>query len=257
MIAALLCLLMTPVKPDSGGYVRVPGGAFTSALESEGEQGPVRVGAFLLMRRPVTNGEFLAFVRSHPGWQRGKQPSIYADAQYLARWAGPRELGPGVEAEQPVVEVSWFAATAYCEAQGARLPQFREWEYASAADAHQADARKDPSWRQAILDWYAKPSRAALAKVGSAAPNVYGIQDLHGLVWEWVEDYSALGLASDNRAAGGADKLALCGGSALTMKDRENYPIAMRVAMLSALGAKDTTMNLGFRCAKSLPEAKP
>ena len=38
------------------------------------------VPAFLLDRTPVTNAEFLAFVRSHPRWQRGAAPRLFADA---------------------------------------------------------------------------------------------------------------------------------------------------------------------------------
>jgi hypothetical protein len=35
------------------------------------------------------------------------------------------------------------------------------------------------------------------------------------------------------------------------MQDKENYAVLMRIAMLSALKAADTTNNMGFRCAKS------
>ena len=52
-----------------------------------------------------------------------------------------------------MVQVSWFAASAYCEAQGARLPTWNEWEYAAAADETRRDARKDPVWRERILAW--------------------------------------------------------------------------------------------------------
>jgi formylglycine-generating enzyme required for sulfatase activity len=84
-------------------------------------------------------------------------------------------------------------------------------------------------------------------------PNAYGIQDLHGLVWDWVDDASALLVTSDNREQGAADKLRFCGAAALSTDDRENYATLMRVALLSSVQASDATGNLGFRCAKDLP----
>ncbi len=146
-----------------------------------------------------------------------------------------------------------FAAEAYCRSLGARLPTWNEWEYAAAADETRVDARRDPAWRERILRWYARPSHTPLPRVGLQAPNVYGVQDLHGLVWEWVEDASSLMVDSDNRTQGDPDKGKFCGAGALSMDDRENYAVLMRVAMLSSLEGRDTTANLGFRCARSAP----
>ena len=152
-----------------------------------------------------------------------------------------------------MVQVSWFAAQAYCEAQGARLPTWSEWEYAAAADATRADARSDPAWRERILAWYSVPSGSALPEVGRSPADVHGVQDLHGLVWEWTEDASSLLVESDNRTQGDPDKAKFCGAGALSMDDRENYAVMMRVAMLSSLDGRDATANMGFRCAWSAP----
>jgi formylglycine-generating enzyme required for sulfatase activity len=153
--------------------------------------------------------------------------------------------------EQPVTWVSWFAAEAYCRAQNARLPTWNEWEYVAAADAVRRDARSDPAWRETILDWYSRPSTQPLPAVGADPANAYGLRDLHGLVWEWVEDYSALLVSADNREQGAADSLKYCGAAALSMSDRDNYAVLMRVAMLSSLEGAGATANLGFRCARS------
>ena len=152
-----------------------------------------------------------------------------------------------------MINVSWFAAQAYCEAQGARLPTWHEWEYAAAADETRRDARDDPAWRERILAWYSRPSSGPLPRAGLQAPNAYGVQDLHGLVWEWIDDFSSLLVSGDNRNQGDADNAKFCGAGALSMDDRENYAVLMRVAMLSSLEARDTTANLGFRCARSAP----
>ncbi|HZX69673.1 MAG TPA: SUMF1/EgtB/PvdO family nonheme iron enzyme, partial [Rhodanobacter sp.] len=90
----------------------------------------------------------------------------------------------------------------------------------------------------------------ALPEIGGAG-NVYGVRDINGLVWEWVDDFNALMVASDSRDQGDPDLLKFCGAGALSMQEKENYAVLMRIAMLSALKAADTTNNMGFRCAKS------
>ncbi|MBB1471987.1 MULTISPECIES: formylglycine-generating enzyme family protein [unclassified Luteimonas] len=253
-LAALLLLLpLAGLAAGVGEYVKLPGGAFRTALKYEDRTGPTRIAPFEMMRTPVSNARFLAFVRKHPQWRRDRVASVMAEPRYLSHWAGATTLGDAVRPEQPVVQVSWFAAQAYCEAEGARLPTWDEWEYAAAADETRRDARRDPRWRERILSWYSRPSNAALQRVGLQAPNAYGVQDLHGLVWEWTEDASALMIAEDNRNQGDADNARFCGAGALSMDDRDNYAVLMRVAMLSSLGARDTTANMGFRCVKDLP----
>lgn len=234
-------------------YAGLPGGLFESALQYEDAKDGVRVAPFALMRKPVTNAEFLAFVKRHPRWRRDQVPAVLAESRYLSHWKSPLEPGPGAQPEQPVVWVSWFAANAYCESLDARLPTWSEWEYAAAADETRTDARKDPAWRERILAWYSRPSNEALPRAGLQAANVHGVHDLHGLVWEWTEDYSSLLVDADNRNQGDPDNARFCGAGALSMADRENYAVLMRVAMLSSLGAADATANLGFRCARSAP----
>ena len=77
------------------------------------------------------------------------------------------------------------------------------------------------------------------------------MRDNNGLVWEWVDDFNALMVASDSRDQGDPDLLKFCGAGALSMQQKENYAVLMRIAMLSSLKAADTTNNMGFRCAKS------
>ncbi|MDN5781997.1 MAG: formylglycine-generating enzyme family protein [Luteimonas sp.] len=254
-IAALLCLLPVAAAAlaAAGGaaWVKLPGGNFRSALKYE-DASVVKITPFELQKRPVTNAEFLAFVKSHPQWRRDKVASVLAEPRYLSQWAGADALGDDALPLQPVVQVSWFAASAYCEAQGGRLPTWSEWEYAAAADETRRDARRDPAWRERILAWYSKPSSQALPRAGLQTPNAWGVQDLHGLVWEWTDDFSSLLVSGDNRMQGDADKFKFCGAGALSMDDRDNYAVLMRVAMLSSLDADNTTANLGFRCARDV-----
>jgi len=249
LAALLLCVLPFAGQAADEGYAPLPGGGFRSALRYE-DQRTARIAPFRMMRAPVTNAEFLAFVKANPQWRRGAAPRVFAESRYLQHWSGPLSPGPAAQPRQPVVNVSWFAADAYCTAQGARLPTWNEWEYVAAADELRRDARRDPVWRERILAWYSRPSKDALPRVGMQARNAYGIGDIHGLVWEWTEDWSALLVDADNRKQGDADKAKFCGAGALSMDDRENYAVLMRVAMLSSLGGADITPNLGFRCAK-------
>jgi sulfatase modifying factor 1 len=253
-IAIALALLAAAAGATAAEYVDLPGGTFESVLPADGKAADAKVEPFRLRVTPVTNGEFLAFVETHPEWRRDRVARIFAEPRYLETWAAPDSLGDVISPDQPVTNVSWFAAEAFCESESARLPSWYEWEIAASADATRADARSDAAWRERILAWYARPSNEPLAAVGGEA-NFYGVRDLHGLVWEWVDDFNALLVSADNREQGDPDLLRFCGAGAITLQQRENYAVLMRIAMLSSLKASDTTANLGFRCAKPvIPE---
>ncbi len=74
-------------------YAAVPGAAFSSALRYEDAAQGAKVAPFMLMRRPVTNADFLNFVRAHPEWQRGRAPVALAEPRYLSHWGGALDLG--------------------------------------------------------------------------------------------------------------------------------------------------------------------
>lgn len=229
-------------------YAAVPRSPLRSVLPGATPASTLVVQPLKMRRLPVTNAEFLQFVREHPRWQRGAVPRTLADEHYLESWSAATDLGPRADPRQPVTQVSWFAARAFCAANKARLPTWNEWELVAAADAHRADARADPVWQSLILGWYSQPSIRPLQPVGQGQANFYGIHDLHGLIWEWVEDFNALLIDADNRVQGDPEKLKFCGSGALSVQDRENYPTMMRLALLSSLRGNSTTANLGFRC---------
>ena len=249
-LAALLVAATAPT--EAAEYVRVPAGKLGSVLASDANAEPVAVPAYSMRGTPVTNAEFRQFVLGHPAWQRGRVARTFSDAGYLRNWRSPVVPGDAAFDLQPVTDVSWFAAAAFCEDEGGRLPTWTEWEYAAASDATQPDARKDPAWLARILGWYARPASSSIPAVGGP-PNFYGIRDMHGLVWEWVDDFSALLVNPDSRSAEDADKLQFCGAGAINLQDRENYAVLMRIALLSSLKASDSTSSLGFRCIRPLP----
>ncbi len=237
-------------------YVRLPGGTLLSVIASDADRTPVPIDAFAMRVMPVTKGEFRRFVAAHPAWRRDRVARTFADAGYLQDWPTPLARFDAATEAQPATNVSWFAAEAYCEGEGGRLPTWNEWEYSAAADATRIDARGDPAWLARILNWYARSSRAALPAVGGDA-NVYGVRDMHGLVWEWVDDFNALLVSPDSRSGDDPDKLQFCGAGAINLQDRQNYAVLMRVALLSSLRASDSTRNLGFRCVRPLTREIP
>ncbi|HEX7985860.1 MAG TPA: formylglycine-generating enzyme family protein [Duganella sp.] len=242
-------------RPDAE-YRAIGGGALRSVLPADGVAADATVAPYLLRSRLVTNGEFAAFVRSHPTWRRGGAPALFAAATYLSGWGDAADPAP-LANDAPVVHVSWYAAQAYCASEGARLPRWYEWEFAAAADATRADARDVEAWLAGILNWYADAGKTAPCSVAAGTPNYYGIHDLHGLVWEWVEDYSGLFVNADSRAKGEQKLLDYCGGAAVSLADRRNYAILMRLALLSAMDGQQDGANLGFRCARDpLPPDK-
>jgi len=253
-LVAVIALAAVCAAGHAAEYAKLPGGRFESVLPQGAvptASTPVDIAPFAMRVTPVTAGEYAAFVAAQPQWQRGRAARVMADARYLAKWATPLLPGAAVPASSPVTDVSWFAASAFCEAEGARLPTWLEWEFAAAADATRTDARRDPAWRRQILSWYEQPTAAMLPAVGGA-PNAYGVRDLHGAIWEWVDDFNALFIAGDSRTQGDPDKLKFCGAGALNIIDRDSYAVLMRIALLSSLNGADTTGSLGFRCVRDL-----
>ncbi len=240
-------------SPPQPGMRHVGPGLYKPFYPANPKQTTVPLRGFWLDARPVTNAEFLAFVKAQPTWQRGHIARLFADPGYLRHWAGPLALGKTALPAQPVTWVSWFAARAYCRARGARLPMTDEWEFAAAASEHAVDGRDDPGWRERILAWYGKPARGSLPAVGSTPENFWGIRDLHGVIWEWVADFQSTLVAADDREAGDKDRLRFCGSGSLSARDTTDYASFMRIAFRSSLRGHYTTSTLGFRCARNDP----
>jgi formylglycine-generating enzyme required for sulfatase activity len=85
---------------------------------------------------------------------------------------------------------------------------------------------------------------------------VYGVEALHGLVWEWTDDFNALFVTGDNREDGEKNSKFMCGSGATGSARREDYAAFMRYALRSSLTPRTGLINLGFRCAYS-PKVKP
>jgi sulfatase modifying factor 1 len=227
--------------------VLIPGGQIETVLPPAPGVINATVEPFRLDVAPVSNAEYARFVRSKPEWRRDRVGRLFADDGYLQHWSSATEPGRAI-ARQPVTHVSWFAASAYCEARGARLPRWHEWELVAAASATSPDARRDPAWRQQILDWYSKSASTALPTAGASPANYYGVRDLHGVVWEWVEDAGSMLVSDDSREQGDGTRR-FCGSGALSLEQKDNYAMMMRIATLSSMKAAYSSSSMGFRCA--------
>lgn len=242
-------MLLSGASASAGGLVRVPGGAYAPFYPAPGEA-PRAVATFWLDELPVTNAEFLGFVRTHERWRRSHAPRLFVDAAYLSDWASDLALGEAVRADAPVTFVSWFAASAYCRSLGKRLPSEAEWEVAANPPLSNAAERAETERR--ILAFYARP-RGALPRTGQTPPNKYGVRDLHGVQWEWIADWNASIALPDNRQDRDAEDALFCGGAAAAVSDPAQYASFMRFAFRGSLEATYALHHLGFRCARSEP----
>ncbi|MBI3874641.1 MAG: formylglycine-generating enzyme family protein [Verrucomicrobia bacterium] len=253
LCTALLAALTVGAAEPPPNMVRVPAGIHTPLFRSPTEPKEVRVSAFLLDIAPVTHEQFLEFVRANPQWQRSRVKRLFADESYLRHWAGDLNIGDDpLAARQPVTHVSWFAAKAYAQWHGKRLPTTAEWEFAASAGFDRADGANDTRFVAALNRWYSMPSPEKLPAVASGRANFFGLHDLHGLVWEWTSDFNSALVTGDARSDTGLERQLFCGSGSQGASDRANYPAFMREAFRSSLKANYAVPNLGFRCAKDL-----
>jgi formylglycine-generating enzyme required for sulfatase activity len=253
-ICAFALMASEPTRPvqTPPGMVLVPAGRFTPLFRAENERKVIDVPGFFMDACPVTHAEFLDFVRANPKWRRSEVKRLFADGDYLKAWASDLEPGTNVLANAPVTHVSWFAAKAFATWKGKRLPTVAEWEYAAAASATRADGENDTNFTREIRRWYSTPTPAHVPAIGGGPANFHGVHDLHGLVWEWVADFSTAMVTGDARGDTGLDRQLFCGAGAQGAKDSANFPAFMRYGFRSSLKASYTVHNLGFRCVRSL-----
>ena len=208
------------------------------------------VEAFEMDVLPVTYGQYLEFVRAHPEWRRSRVARLFAETSYLRHWRGDLELGDTVRSDSPVVYVSWFAARAYLRTEGKTLPTVDQWEYVGAASETRRDASRDSAFLERQRQWYGRPTPPRLPAVGTGFKNVYGVGDLHGLVWEWTLDFNSALVTGESRADSALDRTRYCGTGASGASDFEDYAAFMRYAFRSSLEARYAVGNLGFRGVK-------
>lgn len=189
-------------------WVAIPAGAFwMGSSGGDADESPLQriaLRAFHITRTPVTNAQYLEFVRA----------TGYPAPGHCANGKVP----PGLE-QHPVTYVDWFTACAFARWRKARLPTEAEWEKAARGPAEGGEPRISP-WGDAEPDatranYHAHPFRVAHLRTTSpvgeypAGASPYGVLDLAGNVWEWVsslyKEYPYR--ADDGREDGGAGEM--------------------------------------------------
>lgn len=231
--------------------IRIEGGQYTPFYGRKDTL--VTVKPFLMDETPVTNAEFLEFVKKNPQWSKSKIKSIYADSSYLKDWPSDFELPKNFKPNSPICSVSWFAAKAYSESVGKRLPTQDEWEFTAQADEVSKNASKKPSYSSNIINLYNIKNKQ-YGEVGKSKPNIYGIYNMFDMIWEWSEDFNSTLTTGDSRKSQFDDKQLNCAGSAISANDIYNYAAFMRFAFRTSVKANYSVQNLGFRCAKDIDQ---
>lgn len=240
-------LLFFKVAAQNSEMATVKGGVYLPLYGAADKM--VYVKSFMIDVYPVTNADFLKFVKEYPQWKKSNVKSLFADESYLTKWKTDESFSGLPNA--PVTNVSWFAAKKYCECQGKRLPKMDEWEFAAMANENVPDARKVEAYNQYILNWYETP-KTFNKPIGSTFKNYWGVYDLHGLVWEWTQDFNTVLISGESRKDVDKDSNLFCGSAAIGASDLMNYAAFMRYAFRGSMKARYSSQNLGFRCAKDI-----
>ena len=161
---------------------------------------------------------------------------------------------------RPVMNVSWDDAQEYVawlsSETGARyrLPSEAEWEYAARAGTTTAY-----SWGNVVGNNRANCKECGsqwddrmTVPVGSFGANAWGLHDMHGNVWEWVQDCwhaSYVGVPRDGSAwtVGGN-----CGPRVLRGGSWSNGPRSLRAAYRGGITTDIRNVDFGFRVARTL-----
>jgi len=86
--------------------------------------------------------------------------------------------------------------------------------------------------------------------VKQSKPNIWGVYDLFGTIWEWTEDFSSVMMSGESRKDNTTNETLFCAGASVTSSDLKNYAAFIRFALRGSVKADYTINNLGFRCAR-------
>ena len=177
-----------PITPSD--MVLIPAGEFkmgSNDNDAENDEKPrhtVYIDAFYIDKYEVTNAQYKKFIDANPQWRKDRILRKYHDGDYLKHW--DENNYPPADGDHPIVYVSWYAAMAYAEWRGKRLPTEAEWEKAARGDQY----GRDYAWGDSLDSNKANYGEniGDTTPVGNYDMNGYGLYDMTGNVWEWCLD---------------------------------------------------------------------
>lgn len=209
------------------------------------------VNDFFIDEHPVSQQQYLDFVKKYPKWRKSKVLKLFADDSYLYKWENDTVIGSKINTESAITNVSWYAAKDYCACQGKRLPTIDEWEYVAMASKTKANAQADSLFNLMIIASYEIP-KTYQNEIGSTYKNYWGVSDMHGLVWEWTSDFNSVLISGESRQDKDTERNLFCGSASINASNLMDYAAFMRYAFRGSIKANYNIQTLGFRCAKSI-----
>ena len=155
---------------DCPEMVVIPAGSFEMGSNENADERPVHrvnVPSFLIGKIEVTQGQWKAVM--------GSNPSLFSSCGD----------------DCPVERISWNDAQEFAQrlsqktGKQYRLPSEAEWEYAARAGSTSKWSFGDSEYQLRDYAWF---SQYKTQQVAQKRPNAFGLFDMHGNVWEWVQD---------------------------------------------------------------------
>ena len=166
------------ITPSAGiAMALIPGGRFVMGRGSDTEVGgaderpphAVKVAPFYLGKYEVTQAQWVTVMDFNP-----------------SRYKDPR---------RPVDQVTWLQAQEFIQkinqlekTNKYRLPSEAEWEYAARAGSTTTYFFGNEVGELSRYAWFGAENDLGTAPVGKKQPNPWGLHDIYGNLWEWVED---------------------------------------------------------------------